>query len=272
MADFSAADIKRLRELTGAGFMDCKRALEEADGDQEAAVEILRVKGAKDVDKRAERVAANGLVASTGGAIIELNCETDFVAKNDQFQQLAAEIVQAVQTDRANDVPSALDLVLADGRTVQEAVQSLSSVIGEKLELRRVAVLDGTTATYLHRKDRALPPQVGVLVAYEGDDGELARTVGMQVAAMSPRYMSRDEVPPEVVDTERRVAEQKAVEAGKPAAALPKIVEGSVNTFYKQTVLPEQEWVQDRKRTVAQVLADAGVTVTGFVRFEVGVA
>jgi len=273
MANFTAADVKRLRDLTAAGMMDCKRALEETDGDFDKAVEILRVKGAKDVDKRAGRVAANGLVAVSGPAIIELNCETDFVAKNQGFQDLAARIAAHVEATRPVDVPAALASTLGDGSTVQETIEAQSAVIGEKLELRRLAVLDGQVATYLHKKDPALPPQVGVLVQYAGDGdqaAEAARGAAMQVAAMRPRYTTRDEVPEDVVAGERHIAEESARAEGKPEQAIAKIVEGKVNAFFKDAVLTEQASVQDSKKTVAQVLAEAGVTVHGFARFEVG--
>jgi elongation factor Ts len=271
MANFTAADVKRLRDLTAAGMMDCKRALEETDGDFDKAIELLRVKGAKDVDKRADRVAANGLVAVSGRAIVELDCETDFVAKNAQFQELAARIAAAVESQGPADVPEALALDL-DGQPVAEAIQALSAVIGEKIELRRVAVLRGAIATYLHRKDPALPPQVGVLVAYEGEDGEAARAVAMQVAAMRPQWLTRDQVPADVVESTRRVEEAKTREEGKPEAAIGKIVEARVNAFLKDRVLLEQESIQQPKTSVASVLEAAGVQVKGFARFEVGQA
>jgi elongation factor Ts len=273
MADFTAADVKKLRDLTGAGMMDCKRALEETDGDFDAAVEALRIKGAAKAAKRgAERTAANGLVAADGGAMIELNCETDFVAKNAQFQELGAQIVAAAAAAKPADVEALKALALPDGRTVTEAVDALSAVIGEKLDLTKVVVLDGTVATYLHRKNPDLPAQVGVLVAYTGDSNDAARAAAMQVAAMRPQYVTRDEVPAELVETEQRIAEATAREEGKPEAALPKIIEGRVNGFYKDVVLTEQSSVQDSKKTVAAVLAEAGVTVTRFARFEVGQA
>jgi elongation factor Ts len=270
MADFTAADVKRLRELTAAGMMDCKNALVEADGDFDKAVDILRVKGAKDVTKRAERVAGNGLVAVSGPAIIELNCETDFVAKSPQFQELAASIAALVEAQRPADVEATLAATLPDGQKVQAAIEAVSAVIGEKLELRRIAVLDGTIATYVHRKDPALPPQIGVLVAYEGDDSAAARTVAQQVAAMRPKYLTRDEVPAETIEAEQRIAEETAREEGKPEAALSRIVEGKVTAYYKDFVLLEQPSVTDQKKSVQQLLAEAGVTVTGFARFEVG--
>ena len=274
MADFTAADVKRLRELTAAGMMDCKNALAEADGDFDKAVDILRTKGAKDVGKRAARVAANGLVAVSGPAIIELNCETDFVAKNAQFQELAASIAGLVEATRPADVEATLESILPEGQTVRAAIEAVSAIIGEKLELRRVAVLEGTIATYVHRKDPALPPQIGVLVSYEGadtaSDKVAAKVVAQQVAAMRPKYLSRDQVPAETIEAEQRIAEATAREEGKPEAALPRIIEGKVTAYYKDFVLLEQPSVTDQKKSVQQLLADAGVTVTGFARFEVG--
>ena len=270
MANVSAADVKRLREATGAGMMDSKKALEEADGDFDKAVEVLRIKGAKSLGKRAERTAANGLVASTDGALIELNCETDFVAKNDQFQQLGADIAAVAAATKAQSSEELAAASLADGQTVQQAVDALATVIGEKLVLGRVAVFEDATTVYLHKRASDLPPSVGVLVAFDGDDADAARGAAMQVAAMRPQYVSRDEIPADVVENERRIAEATAREEGKPEAALPKITEGRVTGFYKQVVLLEQPSVQDQKKTVRQVLTDAGVTLTRFARFEVG--
>ncbi|MER7013439.1 translation elongation factor Ts [Saccharopolyspora sp. NPDC000359] len=271
MANFSAADVKRLRELTGAGMMDCKKALEQNDGDFDKAVESLRIKGAKDVGKRAERATAEGLVAADGGVLIELNSETDFVAKNDEFIQLANKIAGAVREAGAGDLESALAAPL-DGKTVSDAIQELSAKIGEKLELRRVAKFDGAVATYLHRRSADLPPAVGVLVEYTGDDADAARGAAMQVAALKPKYLHRDEVPEDIVANERRIAEETAKAEGKPEKALPKIVEGRLNGFFKENALLDQPSVQDNKKTVKALLDEAGVTVTGFVRFEVGQA
>jgi elongation factor Ts len=276
MSNFTAADVKKLRELTGAGMMDCKKALEEANGDFDKAVEILRVKGAKDVGKRAGRTAANGLVAHHGTALLEINCETDFVAKNADFVALAQQLVEHVAATRPADVEALLSSTLPDGRTVAAAVDGQSAKIGEKLVINRFAVLDGQVAIYLHRKSPDLPPAVGVLVEYTGKSDEAAeadaRGVAMQIAAMRPRYLTRDEVPADVVDTERRIAEETAREEGKPEAALPKIIEGRVGAFFKDFVLLEQPSVQEQKRTVQQVLNEAGITVNRFVRFEVGQA
>ncbi|MGW3469234.1 translation elongation factor Ts [Saccharopolyspora sp. NPDC000995] len=271
MANFSAADVKRLRELTGAGMMDCKKALEQADGDFDKAVESLRIKGAKDVGKRAERATAEGLVAADGGVLIELNSETDFVAKNDEFIELASKVVAAVKAAGAADLEAALAAPL-DGKTVSEVIQELSAKIGEKLELRRVAKFDGEVATYLHRRSADLPPAVGVLVEYTGDNADAARGAAMQVAALKPKYLSRDDVPEDIVANERRIAEETAKAEGKPEKALPKIVEGRLNGFFKENALLDQPSVQESKKTVKALLDEAGVTVTGFARFEVGQA
>jgi elongation factor Ts len=277
MANYTAADVKKLRELTGSGMMDCKNALVEADGDFDKAVEILRVKGAKDVNKRAGRTAANGLVAHSGNALLELNCETDFVAKNEDFITLAQQIVEHVAATKPGDVDALLASTLPDGRTVAATVEEQSAKIGEKLVVNRFAVLDGPVAVYLHRKAADLPPQVGVMIAYTGKDSDEAslddaRGIAMQVAAMRPKYVTRDEVPADVIETERRVAEETAKAEGKPEAALSRIVDGRVNAYFKDFVLLEQASVQDQKKSVKQVLTETGLTVKTFARFEVGQA
>ncbi|WP_020575671.1 translation elongation factor Ts [Actinopolymorpha alba] len=271
MSTFTAADVKKLRDATGAGMMDCKKALEEAEGDFDKAVEILRVKGAAKAAKRgAERTAGNGIVVAKGGALLELNCETDFVAKNEQFQALGNDLVALASDAKVAGSDEFAGAKLPDGRTVSEAVDALAAVIGEKLAVGRVAAFEGQTAVYLHRRATDLPPQVGVLVAFEGGNEEAAKSAAMQIAAMRPQYVTRDEVPAEVLDSERRIAEETARNEGKPEQALPRIVEGRVNGFFKDTVLVEQPSVHDQQKTVGQVLADAGVTVTRFARFEVG--
>jgi len=272
----SMADVKRLRDLTGSGMMDVKKALEEAEGDFDKAVEILRIKGAKDVGKRAGRTAANGLVVHTGKALLELNCETDFVAKSQDFIELAQSAVAYIDANQPADLAALLAGTLADGRTVAQAVEETSAKIGEKIVVNRFAVLNGTLAIYMHRKSPDLPPQVGVAVQYAGKSDEAAesdaRGIAMQIAAMRPKYLTRDDVPADVLASERRIAEETAREEGKPDAALPKIVEGRVNGFFKDFVLIEQASVTDNKKTVKQVLAEAGIEVTRFVRFEVGQA
>ena len=277
MASITAADIKRVREITGAGMSDVKAALVEADGDQQQAVDALRKKGAaKAVKRGAERTATNGIVAAAEGALIELACETDFVAKNEQFQQLAANIVAHAAASGAKDVEALLAEKLADGATVQDEINVLAGSLGEKLELRRYARFEGTVATYMHRRASDLPPQIGVVVEFEGagspENAEAARGAAMQVASLGAQYVTREEVPEDAVQREREVAEATAREEGKPEQALPKIIEGRVNGFFKDVVLLEQPSVRDNKKTVKQVLADAGVTVTRFARFEVGKA
>jgi elongation factor Ts len=275
MSQITAADVKKLRDLTGAGMMDSKKALTEAEGDFDKAVEILRVKGAKDVGKRAGRTAANGLVAHSGKALLELNCETDFVAKTESFIALAQQLVEHGERSGVTNAEELLASEL-DGKVVADLIQEQSAKIGEKLVLNRFAKVEGTTAVYLHRKAQDLPPAVGVLVSYTGKSDEAgdadARGVAMQIAAMRPKYLTRDEVPAEVVESERRIAEQTAREENKPEAALPKIVDGRVNAFFKDYVLVEQASVADNKKSVKQVLAEAGIEVTSFVRFEVGQA
>jgi elongation factor Ts len=274
MANYTAADVKKLRDLTGAGMMDCKKALDEADGDFEKAVEFLRIKGAKDVGKRAGRTAANGIVSHSGNALLELNCETDFVAKTADFVALGQQLADLGVQNKVADAAALLEATLPDGKTVADTIQEYSAKIGEKIVLNRFVIVDGNVAVYLHRKAQDLPPQVGVLVQYEGKTDEAgeddARSIGMQVAAMRPRYLTRDEVPAEVVESERRIAEETAKEEGKPEKALPKIVEGRVNSFFKDFVLLEQSSVLDNKKTVKQIADEAGVNITRFVRFEVG--
>ncbi|MFT4187609.1 MAG: translation elongation factor Ts [Aeromicrobium sp.] len=267
----AAADVKKLRDATGAGMMDAKKALVEADGDFDKAVEILRITGAAKAAKRgAEREATAGLVAASGNAIVELNSETDFVAKNEQFIELADTLAAAADAARPADAEAFAQVALADGKTVAETISELAAVIGEKLELGRVATFEGQTATYLHRRASDLPPAVGVLVEFTGDDADAARGAAMQVAAMRPRYLTREEVPADVVAKEREIAEATAREEGKPEQAIAKITEGRLNGFFKENVLLEQPSVTDNKKTVKAVLDAAGVTLSGFAHIEIG--
>ena len=269
MAMISAAEVKKLRDATGVGMMDCKRALTEADGDFDKAVEVLRVSGQARAAKRsAERTTANGLVASIDGALLKLGAETDFVAKNDAFQALAADAVKAVAASKADGVEAANAAVLPSGQTVGEAVEELAVKIGEKLEVSAAAYFDGQTAVYLHRRASDLPPQVGVLVEYEGTNESAARGAAMQIAAMRPQYLSRDDVPAELVENERRIAEATAKEEGKPEQAVPKIVEGRVNAYFKDIALLDQPSVTDSKIPFGKQLDQAGIKVLRFVRFE----
>jgi elongation factor Ts len=269
MADFTAADVKKLRELTQAGMMDCKKALTEADGDFDRAVELLRVKGAaKAAARGAERETAAGLVATSGNALVELKSETDFVAKNEDFVATAQKIADAAAAAKAGDAET-LKGVELDGKTVGEIVEDLAITIGEKIELGNVAYFDGPVATYLHKRAADLPPAVGVLVEYDGDEAA-ARAAAMQVAAMRAQFLTRDEVPADIVAAEKDVLEKKTLEEGKPEAAVAKIVEGRLGGFFKEIVLLEQESVTESKKTVKQVLDAAGTTVKRFARFEVG--
>jgi len=271
MANYTAADVKRLRDLTGAGMLDSKNALVEADGDFDKAVELLRIKGAKDVGKRAERATAEGLVAAKDGALIEINSETDFVAKNAEFQAVADQIVAAAAAAKANDV-DALKAAKAGDSTVEQVIADLSAKIGEKLELRRAAYFDGTVETYLHKRAADLPPAVGVLVEYTGSSKDAAHAVALQIAALKAKYLTREDVPEDIVANERRIAEETARAEGKPEQALTRIVEGRVTGFFKDVVLLDQSSVSDNKKTVKALLDEAGVTITRFVRFEVGQA
>jgi elongation factor Ts len=265
----SAADVKKLRELTGAGMMDCKKALDEADGDFEKAAELIRIKlGKKMAARGAEREASAGLVATSGGALVELNCETDFVAKGDEFVAAAQQIAAAADEAGAGDA-EALKAVSIGDKTVAEVVENLAITIGEKIELGRVAYFDGNVVSYMHKRAADLPPAVGVLVEYDGDE-QAARGAAMQIAAMRPRYLTRDDVPAEVVDKEREIAEATAREEGKPEQAIAKITEGRLNGFFKDVVLVEQPSVTESKKTVKAVLDDAGTRLTRFARFEIG--
>ncbi|MCL1841738.1 MAG: translation elongation factor Ts [Propionibacteriaceae bacterium] len=264
----TAQDVKKLRDLTGAGMMDAKRALDEAEGDQEKAIEILRISGAAKAAKRSDREATNGLVAAYGHAMIKLAAETDFVAKNPEFVALADRIVQAVDQAHAEGTVAANAIVLDGDQTVDDAIAALVAKIGEKIELAEVAWFAGDVDVYLHRRSLDLPPQVGVMVEYEGKDAEFMHSVALQIASMRPVYVTREEIPQAEVDKERRIAEETAREEGKPEGALPKIVEGRMNGFYKDVVLLDQPSISDESSLPIGKLAEqAGVRVTRFVRF-----
>jgi elongation factor Ts len=278
MANITAADVKRLREQTGAGMMDCKNALAEADGDFELAIENLRKKGVKDAGKRADRTAGNGLVTAeldgtSAGVLVELNCETDFVAKNEQFQELAAKIAQAAVASKVADRLALLSTVTTDGKSVELLIEEASASIKEKIELGRYARLEGGyVTTYLHRSDRDLPPTLGVLVQLDSANEAVAKDLAQQIAATPAQYVTRDEVPADVVEKERRIAEEITREEGKPEQAIPKIVDGRVNAFFKDIVLTEQASVKDPKQSIKSVLAAGQVNVLAFARFRVGQA
>jgi elongation factor Ts len=279
MANFSAADVKQLRDQTGAGMMDCKNALTEADGDFEKAIEVLRIKGAAKAAKRdAGRTTSAGLVAARVedgvGTLVEINSETDFVAKSQPFIDLADQVLDQAIKIRAVDAETLLGSEVEAGKTVRDLLTEANATIGEKIEVRRVARLEAPqVVSYLHRTSPDLPPQIGVLLATDADspsNQDVAKDVAMHIAAMQPAYLTRDEVPADVVASERRIAEETAREEGKPEQALPRIVEGRVNGFFKDNVLLEQPFAKENKKTVQQVLKEAGINATGFARFKVG--
>ena len=274
MANFSLEDVKTLRERLGTGMVDTKNALVEAEGDIEKAVEILRLKGAKGNAKRADRSTSEGLVAvvesATAVTMFELACETDFVAKSEKFVTLGNSVLQALADSGAETVDAALAAPV-DGTTVGALIDDQAAILGEKIELRRVIRIPGDKfAVYLHRTNKDLPPQVGVVVAYSGDDAETARGIAQHISFADPIYLSRDDVPASDVEKERHIVEEISRGEGKPEAALPKIVEGRITAYFKQVALLEQEYARDNKVTIKQVLADAKLTVTAFARFKVG--
>ena len=277
MANYTAADIKALRERTGAGMMDVKKALDEANGDAEKAIEIIRIKGLKGATKREGRSTAEGLVAAKVdggvGVMIEVNCETDFVAKADKFIQLADKVLAVAIESGAADLETLLATPV-DGKPLSEVVVEEGAVLGEKVVVRRISRIEASTVdAYLHKTSKDLPAQVGVLFAVDGE-GEAAATaahdVAVHIAAMSPNYLAREDVPADLVESERRIAEETAKAEGKPEAAMTKIVEGRVTGFYKGEVLLDQAFAKDAKKSVAQVLTEAGVKGTAFARFRVG--
>ncbi|MFD0413335.1 translation elongation factor Ts [Streptomyces sp. NPDC127108] len=278
MANYTAADVKKLRELTGAGMMDCKKALDEADGNVDKAVEALRIKGQKGVAKREGRSAENGAVVSliaddnSTGVIVELKCETDFVAKGEKFQSVANSLAAHVAKTTPADLEALLASEIEPGKTVQAYVDEANANLGEKIVLDRFAQFnDGFVFAYMHRTMPDLPPQIGVLVELDKADAETAKGIAQHIAAFAPKYLSREDVPAEVVEAERRVAEETTRAEGKPEAALPKIVEGRVNGFFKEATLLGQPYALDNKKSVEKVLAEAGVTLKRFARIKVGI-
>jgi elongation factor Ts len=274
MANVSLEDVKKLRELLGTGMVDTKNALVEAGGDVEKATEILRLKGAKGNAKRADRSTSEGLVvAGESGAtayLLELACETDFVAKNDKFISLADRVLEAIVSAGATTVDEAL-AASAGSQSVSDLINDEAAIIGEKVELRRVVAITGDNfAIYLHRTSKDLPPQVGVVVAYQGSDADTARSIAQHISFADPQYLTRDDVPAEAVEKERAIVEEISRNEGKPDAALPKIVEGRLGAFFKQVALLDQEYARDNKLSISQVVDQAGLTIQGFARFKVG--
>ncbi|MCX5194081.1 translation elongation factor Ts [Streptomyces sp. NBC_00249] len=278
MANYTAADVKKLRELTGAGMLDCKNALVEAEGDVTKANEILRVKGLKGVAKREGRSAENGAVTSliaadaTSGVLLELKCETDFVAKSEKFLAVADELAAHVAATSPADIEALLASEIKAGQTVQAFVDEANANLGEKIVLDRFAQYQGAfVASYMHRTMPDLPPQIGVLVELDKADADLAKGIAQHIAAFAPKYLTADEVPAEVVESERRVAEEVTRAEGKPEAAIAKIVEGRVNGFFKDVTLLGQPYALDNKKSVQKVLDEAGVTLKRFARIKVGI-
>jgi elongation factor Ts len=274
MVDFSLEDLKTLRERLGTGMVETKNALVESGGDLDKATELLRLKGAKGNAKRADRSTSEGLVAAKENGstttLIELSCETDFVAKGAKFVALGDTVLGAIVAAGASTPEEGL-VAPVGSETVADLISNEAAVLGEKIVLRRVAKIAGEKfAVYLHKTNKDLPPQVGVVVGYSGDDAETARSIAQHISFADPLYLSRDEVPVEQVESERRIVEEISRGEGKPEAALPKIIEGRVNGFFKQVVLPEQDYARDNKQSVAKVLGDAGLTIAGFARFKVG--
>ncbi|WP_315133316.1 translation elongation factor Ts [uncultured Actinomyces sp.] len=278
MANYTTADIKALREKTGAGMLDVKKALDEADGDIEKAIEIIRVKGLKGIAKREGRSASAGLIVAKVvdeaqgqvGVLVEINAETDFVAKNQKFLDYADKVLAAALASDAQSA-EALAEVKVDGTSVKDLTDSMQAVIGEKIVVRRLARLTAPQVElYLHRTNPDLPAQVGVLVGTDAAAAQVAHDVAMHVAAYSPAYLSRQDVPAETVDKERSIAEEVTRAEGKPEKAIAKIVEGRLNGFFKENVLLDQAYAKDPKTTVGKVVKATGGELTGFVRFRVG--
>ena len=275
MAAYTAQDVKNLREATAAGMLDCKKALDEAEGDYNKAIDIIRVKGLKGVTKREGRLTSNGAVVAKVegnlGVMLELNCETDFVAKGERFVALADELLAHLQNAQSDSLEAFLTTTMANGKTVQATVDEANATLGEKIEVRRIAVLkDSPVGIYLHRTSPDLPPQVGVLVQLTKDAAEVGKDIAQHIAAFAPQFVNREDVPAELIENERRIAEETAREEGKPEASLIKIIEGRVTGFVKEVSLIEQSFAKDAKKTVKQILDEAGTAVKAFNRFRVG--
>lgn len=274
MANFTAADVKALREQTGAGMMDVKKALTEANGDAEKALEIIRLKGLKSLSKREGRQASAGLLAAqtdgTVGVLVEVNSETDFVAKNQKFIDFSNEVLAAAVASGAADLDALLAAPMGEG-TVKDRLDAFAAIIGEKLQVGRIVRVEGENVDlYLHQTNPDLPPQVGVFVVTDAAGKSVAHDIAMHVAAYMPAYLDRDSVPADVLDKERATLEKITLEEGKPANIVPKIVEGRLNAFFKDNCLVDQAFARDPSKSVGQVLKEAGATVTNFVRVHVG--
>jgi elongation factor Ts len=275
LANYTAEDVKKLREATAAGMLDCKKALDEAEGDYNKALDIIRVKGLKGITKREGRLTSNGAVVAKVegnlGVMLELNCETDFVAKGERFVALADELLAHLQNAQSDSLETFLASTMSNGNTVQATVDEANATMGEKIEVRRIAVIkDSPVGIYLHRTSPDLPPQVGVLVELVKDAAEVGKDIAQHIAAFAPQFVNREDVPADLIENERRIAEETAREEGKPEASLSKIIEGRVTGFVKEVSLIEQSFAKDAKKTVKQILDEAGTAVKAFHRFRVG--
>ena len=278
MANYTTADIKALREKTGAGMLDVKKALDEADGDVEKAIEIIRVKGLKGIAKREGRSASAGLIVArvvdSGdgqiGVMVEINAETDFVAKNEKFLDFADRVLTAA-VDSDAETAEALAEADVDGTTVKDLTDSMQAVIGEKIVVRRLGRLVAPKVElYLHRTSPDLPAQVAVLIGTDAAGAGVAHDIAMHTAAYSPLYLSREDVPAETIAKERSIAEETTRAEGKPEKAIPRIVEGRLGGYFKENCLVDQAYAKDPKTTVDKVVKATGGKLTGFVRFRVG--
>jgi elongation factor Ts len=270
----STADIKELRARTSAGMLDCKKALTETDGDLEEAVDYLREKGMSSAEKKADRVAAEGLVSveqdDNTAIIVEVNSETDFVAKNDEFKEVINNITNHIMTQQPDSVEDALKQPLnGDGKAVEQYLKESIAQIGEKITLRRFEIMekddDQTFATYLH-----MGGQIGVLVQLDNADQQIAKNVAMHIAAANPDYLNRDSVPESEVEKEKTILRKQAEQEDKPDHIIEKIVDGRINKFYQQNCLVEQEYIRDTDLTIEELIAEEDVTIEQFVRYEVG--
>ena len=269
MAQITAALVKELREITGAGMMDCKKALLECEGDKDKAIDYLREKGIAKAAKKAGRIASEGVVAAASdgstACIVEVNSETDFVAKNENFQNLVKKIAEHIVATKPADM-DALNASELDGKTVAEVMTEAVASIGEKLSLRRFEVYtseDGKLATYIH-----MGGKIGVIVELSGGADELGKDVAMQIAAAKPQCIGRDDVDADALAHEREVLRKQALEEGKPEKIVEKMVDGRINKYYKEVCLVEQEFVKDSDKTIKDILG--GVEVRRFARFEMG--
>jgi len=269
----TAAMVKELRERTGSGMMECKKALTETDGDIEAAVELMRKAGLAKADKKAGRVAAEGMVASSisddghRGVMVEINCETDFVAKGDDFATFCAGVAQTILDKSPDDIEALLNLPLASGGTIDQTRRELIAKIGENVAIRRFVVMDsadGRLANYLHGT------RIGVLVVINGGNDSTGKDVAMHIAASKPVALSADDVPGDVVEKEKEIYRAQAAESGKPADIVEKMIVGRVNKFLKEVTLLGQPFVKNPDISVEQMLKENGATVSAFMRYEVG--